>query len=869
MRAVDEQTLLNEVCRTVCDEAGYCLAWVGYAENDAGKTVRPVAWAGFESGYVADAKLSWADDTERGRGPAGIAIRSGETIHVQDFTTDPRMAPWRESALQRGYRSGIALPLKDETAQVFGVLLIYSAEANSITPEEIRLMEGLSGDLAFGITALRTRAERKRAEEALRQSEHDLSIRNQIAGIFLTIPDQEMYGEVLDIVLGIMGSNYGVFGYIDEDGVLVMPSLTRDVWDQCQVPEKDIVFPPETWGGLWGRALREKKAFYSNGPFRVPAGHIKIDRFLTVPIIYRQQAIGLLSVANKEVDYGEKDKELLETIAGHISPILNARLQRDRHEKERKRAEEALSESERRYRLLAENLTDIIWTSDLNLRFSYVSPSVKRIRGYSVDEALTQTLEEILTPASLEVARKVLAEELEMENSERKDLFRARTLELEENRSDGRTVWTESTITFLRDSEGRVSGLLGVTRDISDRKRAEKEMIELQEQLRQSQKLEAVGRLAGGIAHDFNNLLTVIDGYSQLALSELREGDPLMEDLRQISTASNRASDLTRGLLAFSRRQVLELKVLDLNRLIQGLEKMLRRMIGEDVELFIHPGEDLGRIRTDPGQMEQVIFNLAVNSRDAMPSGGKLILETENVCLDEEYAHNHLSVVPGHYVRLSVSDTGCGMTPEVRNRVFEPFFTTKEKGKGTGLGLSTVYGIVKQSGGNIWVYSEPGRGTTFKIYLPRVDEPVQELEEKWYPEAIPRGRETVLVVEDEEVVRRLAVEILKRQGYEVLEARNGGEAFLVCEQQQEAIDLILTDVVMPKMSGPDLVDRLRHIRQDFKVLYMSGYADEAVVYHGVREGEMSFIQKPFSLESLSRRVRDVLDRRTERPNLNA
>ena len=405
--------------------------------------------------------------------------------------------------------------------------------------------------------------------------------------------------------------------------------------------------------------------------------------------------------------------------------------------------------------------------------------------------------------------------------------------------------------------------LTGIGLDLTEHKRAEEKMASLQEHLRQSQKLEAIGRLAGGIAHDFNNLLTVIKGYSQISLRELNEKDPLAENLREISTAANRASDLTRQLLAFSRKQMLEPKVLDPNNVIQGMEKMLRRMIGEDMELLIHSEKDLGRIKADPGQMEQVIFNLAVNARDAMPSGGKLILETDNVYLDEEYAKNHISVNPGHYVRLCVSDTGCGMEPEVRDCVFEPFFTTKERGKGTGLGLSTVYGIVKQSGGNIWVYSEVGKGTTFKIYFPRVDEPAEDLEEKRYTEAIPRGSETVLVVEDEDEVRILVVQMLRKQGYKVLEAPNSGEALMVCEQHQDPIHLILTDVVMPRMSGPEFIERMRQIRQDFKTLYMSGYTDKAVVHHGVTQGDMGFIQKPFTYEMLSRKVREVLDKGRE------
>ena len=277
----------------------------------------------------------------------------------------------------------------------------------------------------------------------------------------------------------------------------------------------------------------------------------------------------------------------------------------------------------------------------------------------------------------------------------------------------------------------------------------------LEEQFRQSQRIEAIGRLAGGIAHDFNNLLTVIKGYSQLSFAELKESDPLRGSIEEIRKAADRAADLTRQLLAFSRRQIMEMKVLDLNTVLQNLDKMLRRVIGEDIELVTLLAEDLGRVKTDPGQIEQVIMNLAINSRDAMPDGGKLTIETANVELDEGYARAHVAVTPGRYVMLSVSDTGIGMTPEVRERVFEPFFTTKEKGKGTGLGLSTVYGIVKQSGGNIWVYSEPRRGTTFKIYLPRVDEPFEELGERVVKEEIPRGTETILIVEDEEEVRKL------------------------------------------------------------------------------------------------------------------
>jgi PAS domain S-box-containing protein len=421
-------------------------------------------------------------------------------------------------------------------------------------------------------------------------------------------------------------------------------------------------------------------------------------------------------------------------------------------------------------------------------------------------------------------------------------------------------AYTDKEVRLAERIGSQIAGAIANAQLYTERIDAEREKGSLEEQFRQSQKLEAIGQLAGGVAHDFNNLLTVIRGYSQLSLSELKEGDPLVENQQEILAASIRAGDLTRQLLAFSRKQLLEFKVLDLNSLIQGIEKMLRRIIGEDIELLIHSEGDLGRVKADPGQMEQVILNLAVNSRDAMPSGGKLILETNNVYLDEEYAHRHISVNPGQYVRLSVSDTGCGMTPEVKKKALEPFFTTKEKAKGTGLGLSTVYGIVKQTGGNVWIYSEDGKGTTIKIYLPRVDEPAEELEVKKRVEVVPRGSETVLVVEDEEMVRRLAVLLLEKQGYKVLEAPNGAEAFLVCDQYKGPIHLVVTDVVMPGVSGPELIDRLRQMRQDFETLYMSGYADEAVEFHGVQVKQVAFIQKPFTMETLATKVREVLDK---------
>jgi CheY-like chemotaxis protein len=372
--------------------------------------------------------------------------------------------------------------------------------------------------------------------------------------------------------------------------------------------------------------------------------------------------------------------------------------------------------------------------------------------------------------------------------------------------------------------------------------------------------MEAVGRLAGGIAHDFNNLLTVIKGYNQLSLLDLGENDPLWGNIQEIQKATQRAADLTRQLLAFSRRQILDLKVLDMNALLKDLNKMLRRIIGEDIELVFLLTEDLGRVKIDPGQFEQMILNLAVNARDAMPSGGKLTFETANIELDEEYARTHINVNPGPYVQLSITDTGVGIPFDIKEKVFEPFFTTKDQGKGTGLGLSTVYGIVKQSGGNIWVYSEPDLGTTFKIYLPRVEEELDSALKQEETDFLPRGNETVMLVEDDPLVRDLAHRLLIGQGYKVLEASDGKEALRIAQENiGEKIHLLLTDVVMPQMGGKELSEKLKLLRPDIGVLYTSGYTDNAIVHHGTLESGTYFLQKPFSLKSLSQKVREVLD----------
>jgi signal transduction histidine kinase/ActR/RegA family two-component response regulator len=381
------------------------------------------------------------------------------------------------------------------------------------------------------------------------------------------------------------------------------------------------------------------------------------------------------------------------------------------------------------------------------------------------------------------------------------------------------------------------------------------------EQLRQAQKMEAVGRLAGGIAHDFNNLLTVITGYSDLMLRKMDRNDVLRGKVEEVKKAGDRAAGLTRQLLAFSRKQILQPKIVDLNDIVVDTFKMLQRLIGEDIELLMVPQSKIGKVKADPGQLEQILLNLAVNARDAMPIGGKLTIKTSNVHLDHGYTMQHVAVQPGDYVLLSVSDTGCGMDAETRERIFEPFFTTKEIGKGTGLGLSTVYGIVKQSGGHVWVYSEVGHGTTFKIYLPRevaADEVMDAIAER---DGNVNGTETVLLVEDEGAVRNMTRQILEELGYQVIEAENGPEAIRLNAAHNSEIDLLLTDVVMPRMSGRELADHLTAERPDLRVLYTSGYTEDAIIHHGVLDDGMAFLEKPFTPELVALKVREVLDAR--------
>jgi len=607
-----------------------------------------------------------------------------------------------------------------------------------------------------------------------------------------------------------------------------------------------VTFDPEGVVTMWNPAAErifgwsENEALGSRLPF-VPAD--KQEEFLalrrrallgevfTEPELHRRRADGSPIVVSVSTSPLRRPDGTIYGIMSILTDVTEAR---------------AVEESRARLTMAVEQAGESIVVTDTRGAIQYVNPAFERITGYDRMEVIGQNPRILKSGRQDPASYKVLWQTLLSG-----EVWRGTFLN---RRKDGTLYEEDAVISPVRDPSGRVVNYVAVKRDVSDVRRME-------EQLRQSQKMEAVGRLAGGVAHDFNNLLTAISGYSDLLLHRLPEYSTLRRDVEEIRKAGDRAAALTHQLLAFSRRQVLQPKVLDLNAVVTNMEQMLRRLVGENIALSTDLSPSLSRVKVDPGQIEQVIVNLALNARDAMPDGGRLTIATADAELSPAYAVAHPEVRPGPHVLLSMADTGHGMDDETQAHLFEPFFTTKDRGKGTGLGLATVYGIVQQSGGHIRVNSGADRGSTFLIYLPRV-EVAEDGEQCPVPPPLLRpspGSETVLLAEDEEGVRRYAREILAGNGYKVLEAGNGREALLLSEAHRGEIHLLLTDVEMPKMSGRELTERIRPQRPDLRILYMSGYTDDAILRDGVLGDGAPFLQKPFTSEVLARKVREVLD----------
>jgi two-component system, cell cycle sensor histidine kinase and response regulator CckA len=799
---------------------------------------------------------------------------------------------------------------------------------------------------------------------------------------------QEFLDKALDEALNLMESKFGyIYFYHENRKQFILNTWSKDAMKECLVANPKTCYALEKTG-VWGEAVRQRKPIILNDyqadyPLKkgLPEGHVRIVRFMTLPVFNDNQIIAVVGVANKKTDYDEMDvlqltllmdtvwksveikkgeealreseekyRRITENISDvvwitdlnlmniYISPSaerlfgmpvdvymnrtleerfpkdslnkikpalaeelekendpnndkkrtklievehyradgskmwisMNVSFIRDENEKpvgiqgvtrditDRKKAEEALRNSEEKYRFLVEKMGDIVWTMDLDLKTTYVSPSIMRILGFTPEERRNHALSEVVTKESMEHILEIFEQELLHEKSGNFDPDRIITLETEFYHKNGSTLWMENIMKGVRNSKGELTGIYGLSRDITERKQAEKDREKLQVQLMQARKMESVGRLAGGVAHDFNNMLSVIIGHSELAMEQINPAHPLYSDLKEIKKAAERSANLTHQLLAFARKQTIAPRVLDLNETVEGMLKMLRRLIGEDIDLAWLPGRNLWPVKMDPSQIDQILANLCVNARDAIGGIGKVTIETGMVTFDEAYAL-HSGFPCGEYVLLVLSDNGCGMEKETLVNLFEPFFTTKDIGKGTGLGLAMIYGIVKQNNGFINVYSEPGKGTTFKIYLPRHAEIAEQISKEEPHSPDPKGNETILLVEDEPAIMKMGKIMLERLGYRVLAEATPVKAIQLVKEHAGEIHMLMTDVVMPEMNGRDLADQLHTFYPGIKTLFMSGYTANAIAHHGVLDEGVHFIQKPFSMQCLASKIREVLD----------
>ena len=689
---------------------------------------------------------------------------------------------------------------------------------------------------------LREIAEKRRVERELRKRQRELDVINRINAVFLTLPDDDIYGEVLEVVLAATESPLGVFGYIDEAGDLVVPSLTQGVWEERSVAEKAIVFPRESWGdALWQRAIRDGKAMHSNEPSSlVPEGHLPILRNIAVPILDKGEAVGLLNVANREADYTSEDVAFLERIANAVAPVLRARLQRDQQLARLARAQE----SRRRLATAIEQADETIMITDPDGTIQYVNPSFSRISGYSREEAIGQT------PRLLRSGH------------HSQDFYdnlwatiRAGAVwsgRFVNRKKDGQQVHEEATISPVKDDAGTITNFVAVKRDVTLELRHE-------ERLREAQKMDSIGTLAGGIAHDFNNILAAIMGSLEIGMDYVADRPDAQDMLRQALGAADRARDLVKQILTFSRQTQKEMKPVRLAELMEEVARFMRASLPRTIQVVRDfTARDATLAFADPTQIHQVLMNLCTNAAHAMAGGGVLRLGLTEVQQDQD-ERTRLSGLPaGVYARMTVSDNGSGIPPERLERIFEPYYTTKPVGEGTGLGLSVAHGIVANHRGAISVSSQVGRGTTFHVFLP-VAQAVSSERAPGRDAASPTGTERILFVDDERALADISARMLERLGYDVVATTSAKEALALFRSESERFDLIITDKTMPTMTGFELAREAREIRADIPVLMNTGFLTRADAEAARAAGVREIIAKPLELRQFANAVRRVLD----------
>lgn len=796
VRSQTPESLLDAATGALVAFAGFNMAWVG-RHDPATRDIVVVARNGYNRDYADQLHLT-SDEAGSGSGPAGTAIRLGVTRVCNDFLNDPVMRPWRGMGLTAGWRSLAAFPIRAGDA-VWGVLVVYSVELGFFGNREVDLLEEVAIDVSFGLDHLRKEVLRREAEESLQRSEQRLRMALDAAALSIWERDIETNRIAVDDrfeeVMGLQRAGFdGTFGNFLSH---IHPADVEGLKESVAAAERD------------GTAYRhEYRSFGADGQVR-----------------------WLVARGNYVRDGAGGRKRIL----GVVMDVT-----------ERKRAEEALARSEARYRRIVDTATEGIWLLDENLRTTFANRAMRAAVGTESDIE-GKPVDDFLFPDDIAPCRERFTALQRDGRAEWDQRYR---------HASGREVETLTSASAIVDDAGQRLGYLAMLTDVTERRRAERERLRLTHQVQQAQKLESVGRLAGGVAHDFNNLLTVINGYAGLVLKKMHHADPLRGSIEEIRNAGERATGLVRQLLAFSRKQVLRREPIDLNRIVGDMEKMLPRLLGEDVEITVDPAPSELVTMADPHQMEQVLLNLTVNSRDAMPHGGVLTIRTGRSAFAGECPLCSAPMPPGEYVRLTVQDTGTGIEAHIREHLFEPFFTTKPVGKGTGLGLATVYGIVMESDGHIDVESEPGAGTAFHVWLPAAAQRAALTETALRRDA-RGGSETILVVEDQAEVRRFVAEALRQYGYNVLAVSDGESALAECSTVN--VDLLLTDVVMPRMSGPELARRATALRPGLRVLLTSGYAESAHMPQS-ELAAAAFLQKPYSPQILAAKVREVLGR---------